>query len=330
MKGIIAKIADGYGLHCLHKKYSRSDQFYFDKTEASILTSDYKKFYNKPSLANVNFVESELEKGYVNGDLRFLSEIDNGSSNINAIFRYNMCTDKDANINIILIHGWRASKLNRLEYVFLDRFIEKRYNMYRYILPFHMDRCPDTSLYSGEYFFSANVNRTLKSVQQSVSDIRALIRYIKEKRDGKIIIIGLSLGGLIANLLCQVEENIDMLISLFYANDLSFTAFETTAGKFIKEDFIKNNFDMNKLRECWSIINPSLTKPLIARDKILLVSGIYDKYVLKEDTDQLWIQWGKPTRYIYRCGHSGIVLYKNRIKDDILKFIQEKQLSMII
>lgn len=325
MKGIISKVADGYGLYSLHKEYSKVDQFCYNQDEVSTLNSDYKKFYTKPFLPEVYFEESKIEKGYTKGKLRFLSQIDNGDSNINSIFHYNICTDEEKDIRVILIHGWRSDKLNRLENVFLDSFIEKKYDVYSYILPFHMERCPDTSLYSGEYFFSANVNRTLKSVQQAISDIRALISYIKEKRKGKIIVIGLSLGGLISNLLCEVEEDIDILISLFYANDLSFTAFETTAGKFIKEDFIKNNFDRNILRKSWSIINPSLGKPIIDLNKILLISGTYDKYVLSEDTDKLWDKWHKPKRYIYNCGHSGVVICKNTIKNDVLKFINERE-----
>lgn len=100
-----------------------------------------------------------------------------------------------------------------------------------------MERSTDTSLYSGEYYVSSDINRTLKSQQQAVSYIRALISYIKNKKEGKIIIIGLSLGGITTNLLSEVEENIDVLISLFYANDLSYTIFETEAGKYIKKDF---------------------------------------------------------------------------------------------
>lgn len=326
MKGIIAKIADDYGLHSLHKEYSKSDQFYFDNDEVTTLICDYNRFYTKPSMPEIYFQESKFEKGYSKGKLKFLSQIDNGDSNFNSIFHFNICKGEDKNISVILVHGWRASKLNRLENVFLDSFIEKGYNVYSYILPFHMERCPDTSLFSGEYFYSANVNRTLKSVQQSISDIRALISYLKEKRNDKVIVIGLSLGGLITNLLCEVEKNIDMLISLFYANDLSFTAFETIPGKFIKEDFIKNNFDINILRKAWSLINPSMKKPIIDIDKILLISGIYDRYVLNEDTDRLWVNWDKPQRYIYNCGHSGIVLLKNRIKYDVLKFINGREL----
>ncbi|KYH33975.1 hypothetical protein CLTEP_21120 [Clostridium tepidiprofundi DSM 19306] len=137
-----------------------------------------------------------MKNSYEKGRLKFLSEIDNGISNKDTVFHYIKNTAAENNINIILVHGWRVKVLNRLEKVFLDSFLEKNYNVYRYVLHFHMERTPKESLYSGEYFVSADVSRTLKSVQQSVSDIRALIGHIKAVEKGKVIIIGLSLGTL--------------------------------------------------------------------------------------------------------------------------------------
>lgn len=324
MKRIIANIADSYGLFGLHKEYSKNDQFDYKEAEVSELNSDYLKFYAKPFLPQIHFEEESQEKDYKNGKLKFLSQIENEACNKEAIFHYNMYMSDHKDVNVILVHGWRADDLNRLEKVFLDSFIGRKYNIYNYILPFHMKRSPDTSLYSGEYFVSANVSRTLKSVQQSISDIRALISYIKEVKKGKVIVLGLSLGGIISNLLGEAEDNIDALISLFYGNDLSFTVFETEAGKYMKKDFVKNNFDNNLLSKSWEIINPSLRKPVLDLNKILLVSGAYDKYVLNKDTDKLWESWGRPKRYKYNCGHSGIVLLKNKVKNDTLEFIDKR------
>jgi len=321
---IISDAADKYGLYSLHKKYSKSDQFSFVEDEVSALNSDFSKFYNKPILPKIHYEKEIIEKSYEKGKIKFLSEIENRDNNKEAVFHYRRCTITNRNINVIFVHGWRADNLNRLDKVFLDTFIGRNYNVYRYVLPFHMERAPKSSLYSGEYFVSADVVRTLKSIQQAVSDIRALINYIKTVKKGKVIIIGLSLGGIVSNLLAETEENIDVLISMFYANDLSFSIFETEAGKYIKKDFLENNFDYNLLKNSWRIINPSLRKPVLNLDKILLISGKHDKYVLNKDTDLLWENWGEPERYIYNCGHSGIVLYKNKIKRDVLKFIDKR------
>jgi hypothetical protein len=321
---MISNIGDSYGLYSLHKKYSMNDQFNYLEEEVSVLNSDFWNFYDKPTLPNISYEKDNIEKDYEQGKIKFLSEVENEDSNKYAIFQYRKYIPKDNDINIIFVHGWRADNLNRLHKVFLNSFIGRNYNVYSYVLPFHMERASDESLYSGEQFVSANVVRTLKSVQQSVSDVRALINYIKAVKKSKVIIMGLSLGGIISNLLAETEENIDLLISLFYGNDLSFTVFETEAGKYIKKDFLKNNFSYSLLKKSWEIINPSLRKPIIDLDRILLVSGKHDKYVLNKDTDILWENWGRPERYVYNCGHSGIVLCKNIIKRDVLKFIDKR------
>lgn len=321
MKKIIANIADTYGIYDLHKEYSKNDQFSYKEEEVELLNSESSSFYSKPYLPQIEFKVENQDKEYKNGKVKFLSQVKNEDCNKEAIFHSNMCVSENNDVNVILIHGWRASSLNRLGDVFLDSFKERKYNIYDYILPFHMERSEDTALYSGEFFVSANVSRTLKSIQQSINDIRALIRYIKEIKKGKIVIIGLSLGGIVSNLLAEVEENIDTLISLFYANDLSYIIFETEVGKYIKKDFIDNNFSKELLNKSWSIINPSLRKPVIDKNKILLISGEYDKYVINIDTEKLWNNWDKPLRYKYKSGHSGIVLSKNNIKNDTLKFI---------
>jgi len=319
---IVSKIADSYGLYEFHKKFCEDNQFYYDKNEVDQFNSDYSKFYTKPSLPKISFEENNTKGKYKNGKLKFLSEIKNGDSNIQSIFHYNICgSGDDKDINIIMIHGWKST-LDRLNNIFLESFMEKGYNIYSYVLPFHLERTSKTSPY--DCFFSSNVNRTLKSVQQAISDIRALINYIKDNHKGKIVIVGLSIGGVVGNLLSEVEENIDLLISLFYTNNLAFTALETDAGKDIKKELLKNNFNSDLLNEAWSIIKPSLRKPIIDLDKILFVSGKYDKYVLGVDTDKLWEDWGKPKRKILECGHSGIKLCKKSIREETLKFIEER------
>ncbi len=313
MKKIISSIADSYGLYDLHKKYSKVNQFYYDKNEVYKLIGDYEKFYFKPDLPEV-----KLE----NGKLIFKSQVYNEECNKDAVFYTNLYSNKTKeNVSVIMIHGWRSDKLNRLEPLFLNEFKNKQYNIYRYILPYHMDRCDKTN-YSGEYFYSANISRTLKSIMQSVNDIRALISYLKENNN-KVIVIGLSLGGLVGNLLAEYEENIDLLISIFPANNLAFTTFKSEAGKYVKKDFLEKSFDFNKLNKIWTIINPSLNSSIIDLNKILLIQGNYDKYVLYEDTHKISENWGIKSELL-KCGHSGIVINKKEIKNKVIDFINKE------
>lgn len=313
LKKIISSIADSYGLWDLNKTYSKINQFHYDEIEIAKLIGDYQKFYFKPDLPKIKFE---------NNRIIFKSQVHNEECNRDAIFYTDLYSNETKeNVSIIMIHGWRSEKLNRLEPVFLDEFKKKQYNTYRYILPYHMDRC-DKLNYSGEYFYSANINRTLKSIKQSVNDIRALITYLKENNN-KVVIIGLSLGGLVANLIAGCEKNIDLLISIFPANSLAFTSFKSEVGKYVKRDFLEKSFEFNKLSEIWTIINPSLNKPIIDLNKILLIQGDYDKYVLYEDTRKISENWGIKNELL-KCGHSGIVINKKEIRNKVIDFINKE------
>ena len=78
------------------------------------------------------------------------------------------------------------------------------------------------------------------------------------------------------------------------------------------------------LTKCWTIINTKLHKPLIPKENILLISGKYDKYILIEDSDELWLKWDKPERLVHRCGHAGAVLCKTIIRNYTLNFLEKR------
>lgn len=324
MNSFVAKLADSYALYNTHKIYSKKDHFYYYKDEVLKMNSDFYKFHFDPIMPDVNFEYFDRIDSYAVGKLSFSSQVDNGDSNKNAIFYFKKNMTMKENINVILVHGWRSQSTNTLNSIFENGFICKGYNIYSYILPFHIDRSTKDSLYSGELFLSGNVNRTLKAMQQAVNDIRALIKYMKWNKVGKVILIGVSLGGCITNLICEVEKDIDALVSIVYASDLSLSIFETIPGKYIRQDFIRNGFDKEMLSECWRVINPKLYKPVIPKENIFLISGKYDKYISLKDADELWNDWGRPERLLYNCGHSGTRLCKTKIRNDTLDFLKRR------
>jgi esterase/lipase len=222
--------------------------------------------------------------------------------------------------NIILIHGWKQSSFNKLNNIMLDYINEKKYNLYYFTMRHHMDRKCDSQLFSGEYFISSNINRTVESINNTVSDLIRLIHYIRNNTNGEIILIGLSLGGLITNLVNTYEKDINKIISIFYPDNISYIVYNAPITTYIKDDLEINNITENMLYEAWKNLVPSNRKPL--NNNILLLSGKYDQFISILDSNILWEKWNKPKRIVYNCGHSGIVLLKNKIKKDIINFIE--------
>ena len=67
-----------------------------------------------------------------------------------------------------------------------------------------------------------------------------------------------------------------MLASIFYANRLSYSIWNTTPGKFIREDLEHHGVTYDDLIDYWKITEPSQALPKVQKENILLISGKHD------------------------------------------------------
>jgi pimeloyl-ACP methyl ester carboxylesterase len=319
----IHSLMDRIGLNLLHSSRSASSQF----MNVSSVIADMDKlpldqFYLRPELPFVEHVPQHGETDCEYGTFRFESQVFTSSSVNNIVQgQYYRPPGQEQAMSWICIHGWRMNSLHKLRNIVLEPLLDSNAGVYFIQLPYHLDRTPSESHFGGEHMISANIERTLEAVKQAVSDVRALIRWMKSRHEGKVGVIGLSLGGFIANLAAVLDDDIDGLISLFYANRISYSVWKTDPGKYIKQDLQNNEIDFTKLERYWSILDPSRHSPKLPKSSILLVSGKYDRYVLEEDTALLWEKWGRPSRTVLNCGHSGIVLQRKRVAQEVREFL---------
>ncbi|MFV8826408.1 alpha/beta hydrolase [Alkalihalobacterium sp. APHAB7] len=319
----LSMLFDIVGLHSLHRKKSLQTQFCNDGSlQPFTITPNRSSFYQLDTIPDVLF-ELTDQKNYLLASYSYNSPI-HSEDKVNNMAK-GMCYlshNDEEPVHVIIVHGWRSDSLNKFKSIFLKQMQKKEFNVYFPTLPYHFDRASN-SLYSGEYMISANVCRTITAIRQAVVEIRALIQWLKENKGGKVILIGISLGGYISNLVSLYEKEIDVLVSVMYANNLSYEIWHTPIGKHIKEDLKKNNFTYEQLQEYWSILRADEAKPLVPKDNILLISGKYDQYVTEQDANNLWLAWGKPRRLLYPSGHAGILFNRKKIAKDTMNFIED-------
>ncbi|EEL93421.1 hypothetical protein bcere0030_25620 [Bacillus cereus AH1273] len=223
-------------------------------------------FYKvKPSHIHFNIKHLKQEKEYMVGQFKYKSSVQSGDScNDSVTGELFLHKNKDAP-HVIFVHGWRMDSNERVKKIFHDHMTNLKWNMYYFTLPYHFDRKPNQSLYSGEYMVSANIERTVEATRQGVADLRTLIKWIKANKNGPLILIGISLGGVITNLTSLVEPEIDVLASIFYANRLSYSIWKTNPGKFIREDLEHHGVTYDDLIAYWKITEPSQTLPKVKK-----------------------------------------------------------------
>ncbi|MCY8737553.1 alpha/beta hydrolase [Bacillus haynesii] len=317
-----SKVIDRLALYDLHRK--RSTAKHFSSFSADI--TDREEFYKAHAAADVSINLSGSDADYKIGTFSYESLFPSGNL-VNDTLEGEVYLNEDEidKPNIIFVHGWRMDSYDRIKKIFHRRIMKDLgWNMYYYSLPYHFEREPEHSLYSGELMISADIDRTVESARQAIVDLRGLIHWIKENKAGPVVIVGVSLGGWITNLIATLESQIDVVVSIFYANRLSYSIWNTIPGKFIREELEQHGVTYEELVRYWEITDPSQAAPKVNKDNILLISAKHDQYIHLDDANYLWESWGKPERHLYNCGHAGIVLCRKKMASDTLSFIQKK------
>lgn len=319
---LFSKLIDRYALQNFHKKISNASQY--TTFQKHVDQRNSKEFYNANSVPNVFFTTHIIKEEYSTGIFEFQSTFPTGDIFNDLVTGEFVQQENKEQPNVIFVHGWRMKSNDRLIKMFQPHMKKHQWNMYYYTLPYHLQRKPFESSFSGEYMVSANIERTVQAVRQAVVDLRSFIHSIKKRQQGPVFVVGLSLGGFITNLLATVEDQVDAMVSIFYVNSLAHTIWNTDPGKFIKKELVENGVRYQEISEHFKILEAGLVPPKIKKDHILLLSAKYDQYVDIEDADVLWNAWNKPRRIIYNCGHSGIVLKRNKIAKDVMTFLQNR------
>ena len=278
--------------------------------------------FDNPIIPDITFKTiSPVNSNYNSYNYEYLCEIKNSFDNTQKI-SHGIChlSPKGTGDNIIFVHGWKTHTFNRINDTFLASLVEKESSIFQVKLPYHFER---ESRDHENLMISAHLDRTMFSILKAVLEVRTLIQWIKKNKEGRIILIGISLGGLITNLITTIEENINLSIAVFYSDNLAYSIWNSKALKDIKRELVANNITYNELQKHLEILVPSRSLPKIPSENILLISGCYDQLSLKDDSDVLWNAWQRPKRILYNCGHAGIEFYKNKIRDDVLLFLSE-------
>ncbi|MDX1701044.1 MAG: hypothetical protein R3250_10520, partial [Melioribacteraceae bacterium] len=194
----------------------------------------------------------------------------------------------------------------------------KGINVYLLMLPFHYDRKPSNSLFSGEYFWSGDIDRSVLAFKQSLYDLYALYKFIKSKSDLKLIISGFSMGGGITlTLACTVQ-----LEGVFVINPVSnITSLVWNSKLFspVKKDFESSGLNYNSVKSRFQEFEPldreHLSTPL---NNIAIGSSIYDQINDPENYELLINKWHMDNVLKYKAGHLNI-LRVPKLSNDIDK-----------
>jgi hypothetical protein len=142
----------------------------------------------------------------------------------------------------------------------------------RLTLPYHEERMPP-ELERADYLVAPNVGRTLQSLQQSVVDTRAAVRWLKRQGYEKVGVVGTSIGSCVGFFAFAHDLTIDAGVFNHVSGYVADVVWRGLSTHHVKEG-IGNNVSLDELREFWLPISP-----MVYMDKLAALPPRPQRYI---------------------------------------------------
>jgi dienelactone hydrolase len=189
-------------------------------------------------------------------------------------------------------------------------------------LPFHGPRKPREALFSGEFFWTADLVRSLEGVRQAAADTRALMAWLRTQGYGRIGITGISLGGAIAMLLACLEPLPDFVVPIIAHLELESVVEEAPILWRMKQDLERWGVDKEQRRDLFRRVGMSTCGPKLPPDHQLWIQAREDVYIDAALAEAQWRRWGEPHILWIDGGHMTFPLHVGEITRRMAEFLR--------
>ena len=218
---------------------------------------------------------------------------------------------------VILLHGWGRSNLWKEKKIAIG-LAKNNINCFILKLPYHFERTPEDT-WSGEYAITGDILRTVEGTRQLVIEVRTVSTWLRRQVE-KVVISGISLGGMMAHL-AMAAESFDAGITILAGGNNAGIIWEGIATRSVKDDLINAGFTREQTSHIYQIINPCIVAKHNKTKNLLMINGLYDEVIPGRFTMELWEALGRPRIKWYPCAHVTSVLFVKNIIKDMTRFI---------
>lgn len=205
---------------------------------------------------------------------------------------------------VVLLHGWTKG-----DYIWESRLLipwitsELNCSVVGLAFPYHASRSPSGARFSGEYFVSGDMIRTLEAIRQAVIDTRAVMNWLDAQTDTPTGVIGISLGAFITYLLLCADDRPAFAIPILGHGELIHGADDAVLMKNVNQDIQAQGINLDDTPELTFALTALEMRPRIPPERILPINGLYDMVVSPERANALFNAWNIPEVVWLPGGH---------------------------
>ncbi len=220
---------------------------------------------------------------------------------------------------VLFAHGLYESQRDLYNFLF-SGLRRHGYSVELYTLPYHYERKPAASLFSGEYFFSADLVRTRLAFLQAADELRGCLRTLRRDRGHPVYLAGFSMGGAIALLAAAALPALEGACVVNPPANFPALIWSSPLCSTIRADLERAGADQGDVATWLRDIDPlHVRADGVDRGRVLMVQALYDLVTAQAQYDELASAWRLEHRAVYPAGHLN-TLRVPRLADDVARF----------
>jgi len=194
---------------------------------------------------------------------------------------------------LCVIHGFMGSPylVNGL-FFSLPWFYKSGYDVLLYTLPFHGRRAERLSPFSGYGYFAGGMSGFAEAMGQAVYDFRTILNWLRHTGVERTALTGISLGGYTSALVSSVDDRLEAVIpNVPLVNPES--AFDEwwPASVVVQLARAFGGMSRDESYAGFSYHSPLNYKPLVPKDRRLIITGLGDRLAPPSHAEALWKHW---------------------------------------
>lgn len=211
---------------------------------------------------------------------------------------------------LLYIHGWlEPGSWVEEAFIFPRWTRELGVDVMHVSLPFHGRRNPKGALFSGEYFWTADLVRSIEGVRQAICDVRSALGWLRRQGYEQVGVSGISLGGAFAMLLACLPPTPDYAIPIVAHLHLGEAVEEATILWRVKRDLERFGAGPEKRRRIFQRLGLESAQPILPPEKQLWVEARDDGHIDPTLVSRQWEEWRRPNIHWIEGGHMTFPLH---------------------
>lgn len=296
-----------------------------------LLTEKLNRAHHKPDsvwqrfdtgLTDLHVLNGDLagfEKNKRNGfiEMSFESVIKTGYAE-NDVVTIKKFPTPDAAGDVIFVHGLYEENREIYKF-FISQLNLQKLNVYVLTLPYHYERQPKSSTFSGEYYFSGDAYRNTVAFKQAVIDVARFYHFLKHETGRQVWITGFSMGGGVGLTIAGLLP-IDGLFAINPVCNIAHLVWTSSLFSPVKNDLMTAGMDQQDIAELYREFEPlNFDPPKTPVQRVVLGIGLYDQINDPKNYELLIKSWALDNTIKYKAGHLNI-LRVPKLAHDVARF----------